>query len=462
MTGSLCALLCIAISAAIISILMLTRRFLLRTHCWKLSVDLVMALAIFKIAAYYLFPAVTRLMNDWKFDVQAMVLPHEIAFIYIIDLTSYAAWALTIIFFTNNIAERFGIEGPGGGNAVTKREKIFVFLVFVLFIISFKDSLAAVFVPDNPGTEDTYFNPFGPFSIACGQVLGCSVVFLGSKAYGRVNWILSAACFLMFLVFASLSGVRGLVIYPMLWFLFLNLTVKKSIRMYVVGGALLIALGLLHGPFMSLRANEGAVSTELMERIAGNGEMGERSLSDELIWRFGELTRMSVGFKRIADDDQYAGFKPVISALYAPMPRHFFPDKPWPGSVDDDKHGSGMYIIHRKVLDTYNMSEFSTGMHAYWEFGLAGVLICSFIAGLYTSFCMTLSSRFGLTGLALLALSFKPWGYNEPKVWMPELILQITQIIIPLAVLWFIAGLLEKFPRFIRTVLPVTVRSVKN
>jgi hypothetical protein len=101
----------------------------------------------------------------------------------------------------------------------------------------------------------------------------------------------------------------------MLWFLFLNLTVKKSIRMYVVGGALLIALGLLHGPFMSLRANEGAVSTELMERIAGNGEMGERSLSDELIWRFGELTRMSVGFKRIADDDQYAGFKPVISAL---------------------------------------------------------------------------------------------------------------------------------------------------
>ena len=450
-------MLCFAIAAAIICILMFTRRFLVKTRYRKLFVELVISLAIFKIAAYYLFPAAARLMNDWKFDVQAMVLPREIAFVYVIDFISYAAWALTIIFFASNIAGRFGVENPGDGIIATKRERILVFLVFLLFMMSFKDSLATVFFPGLADADDTYFNPLGPFSVACGQVLGCSVAFLGPKAYGRVNWVLGVACFLMFLVFASLSGVRGLVIYPVLWLLFLNLTIKKSVKMYVVGGMLLIALGLLHGPFMSLRVNEGAVQTELVERMAGMGEKGERSLPDEVIWRFGELTRMSVGFKRMADDDQYAGFRPILSTLYAPMPRRFFPDKPWPGSIDDDKYGSGMYIIHRKILDTYNMSEFSTGMHAYWEFGLAGVLVCSIIAGLYTSICLILSARFGLTGLALLVLSFKPWGYNEPKIWMPELMLQITQIIIPLAALWFFAGLLEKFPASMRTLLSAVV-----
>jgi hypothetical protein len=252
----------------------------------------------------------------------------------------------------------------------------------------------------------------------------------------------------MFLAFASLSGVRGLIVYPLLWILFLNLTVRKSVGIYLGGAVLLVALGLLHGPFMSLRVFEGAGQAELAERLAGAGEKGERSLEDEVVWRFSELTRMSVGFKRLADDGDYAGFKPIVSAFYAPMPRFFFPDKPWPGSIDEDRYGSGMYIIHRRILDTSNMSEFSTGMHAYWEFGLAGVLLCSAIAGLYTSFCMALFSRFGITGLVLLVLSFKPWGYNEPKIWMPELVLQVTQIIVPLLALWFFAGLLAKTPQF--------------
>jgi len=446
MTSLFWAGLCIAISAAIICMLAMARRFLLATCCPRLFVELVMALAIFKIAVYYLFPATARLVNGWKFDLEIMVLPREIAFVYVIDLISYAVWALTLMFFAKGIHERFGVERlPVDSDAATNRERIFVFLVFLLFAISFKDSVTTVFLPGLTGEEEQGFNPFGPFAVVSGQVLACSVVFLGPRTYGRVNWVLSIPCLLMFLVFASLSGVRGLIIYPLLWLLFLNVTIRKSIKMYVAGGILLLALGFFHGYFMSLRVNEGAPPAGFAERMAGTGEKGDRSLPDEVIWRFGELTRMSVGFKRMADDDEYAGFKPVLSALYAPIPRQFA-EKPWPGSIDDDRYGSGMYIIHRKILDTYNMSEFSTGMHAYWEFGLAGVLAYSLIAGLYTSFCMALFSRFGLTGLALMALSFKPWGYNEPKIWMAELMLQIVQIILPAFVLWFLAGLITKVP----------------
>jgi len=448
-----------ALSVAIICILAITRRFLLVTCCRRLFVELVMALAVFKIAAYYLFPATARLVNGWKFDLEIMVLPYEIAFVYVIDLISYAVWALTLMFFANGIHERIGVEGPAGdSDAATNRERIFVFLIFLLFAISFKDSVATVFFPGLAGEEEQGFNPFGPFAVVSGQVLACSVAFLGSRAYGRVNWVLSIPCLLMFLVFASLSGVRGLIIYPLLWLLFLSVTVRKSIKMYAAGGILLLALGLFHGYFMSLRVNEGAPPAGLAERIAGREEKGDRSLPDEVIWRFGELTRMSVGFKRMADDGEHAGFKPVLSALYAPVPRQFLPEKPWPGSIDDDRYGSGMYIIHRKILDTYNMSEFSTGMHAYWEFGLAGVLAYSLIAGLYTSFCMALFSRFGLTGLALMALSFKPWGYNEPKIWMAELMLQLVQIILPALVLWFLAGLPAKVPGCLSTLLPAEAR----
>lgn len=53
-------------------------------------------------------------------------------------------------------------------------------------------------------------------------------------------------------------------------------------------------------------------------------------------------------------------------------------------------------------------------------------------------FSIKLFRKLGLLGLPLLVCVFKPWGYNDPKIWVSEIMLQMSQIIIPVFALLFI------------------------
>jgi len=99
-----------------------------------------------------------------------------------------------------------------------------------------------------------------------------------------------------------------------------------------------------------------------------------------------------------------------------------------------------MYMIYREVYgyDTYSMTEFSSGGHAYWELGALGVIILPLISGIYIGLCIYYFQRFGIASLALMMTVFKPFGYVDPKIWVADIAMQLFQIIAPLIVFYMI------------------------
>lgn len=145
-------------------------------------------------------------------------------------------------------------------------------------------------------------------------------------------------------------------------------------------------------------------------------------------------------------NDNFAGLQPILSSLYAPLPRSFFPDKPIPGSIGDDKYSMGMYLINADMRgEWWNMTEFFSSAHAYWEFGVLGVVIITIFSAFYISILSIVFLRVGIFGIPLILLFFKPWGYNEPKIWMYEIPLQIFQYIIPAISIMVIIIILRSF-----------------
>ena len=134
------------------------------------------------------------------------------------------------------------------------------------------------------------------------------------------------------------------------------------------------------------------------------------------------------------------------------LPRSVNENKPHPSTIDgEDKYSQGMYLIYKEIYGYHynNMSEFSSGSHAYWEFGWFGVLILPFISGAYVLACVVFFQRFGAFGLALLVGTFKPWGYMEPKMWVSDIVIQVYQLIIPILFLYFLAILTRKARKLI-------------
>ena len=113
------------------------------------------------------------------------------------------------------------------------------------------------------------------------------------------------------------------------------------------------------------------------------------------------------------------------------FPRSINPDKPQPSTtIPDDEFSQGMYQIVKEITQDLanNMTEFPTGGHFYWEFGIFGVIVLSAISALYITLCLRLFSHFGLFAIPLMVAAFKPWGYMDPKIWVSDLIIQIYQI----------------------------------
>ena len=213
----------------------------------------------------------------------------------------------------------------------------------------------------------------------------------------------------------------------------------KPVAVIAVLGTL--GLGTFQSTYLALRstASEGTVS----ERIATLQDAPRESanLAEAIESRIGATSRYSVGFVRMWERGRRAYWAPIANSAWAPVPRLFYPDKPWPTSADGDQYSSGMYLcvgeIHRR--ENYTMTEFLTGSHAYWEFGWAGVIGLSAVAGAFIASCIRFTGRMSGAAAPALLLFFKPWGYNNPKLWVSDIVLELVQIVPALLALWFAA-----------------------
>jgi hypothetical protein len=417
--------------------------------------DITFSVAASHVALFMLAPGVLRLFSNWRSDVAAFVKPSEIVFVYVIELVSFVVWAAAISLpRPGRSFARIGNQDPAGSV-----ERIFVVLVMSVGILIATERLLsgapieASRYGDATATTITerFLWPLTPLCMLSGSVVGTYVLVRGIKAFGRVAWLCAVLGILSYLATFGLGGVRCMIVGPILWGALVARLYhpQRWSRLGIPLFGVLLVLAMAQRNFLSLREVKADATindrlTQLRE-TTGDGD----SLFDATEFRLGAASRYSVGFVRMQQTGGEAGWNPIVNSLYAPIPRVFMPDKPAPTSRDGDQYSTGMYLIVGEIehRTSFSMTDFVTGCHAYWEFGWLGVLALSLVAGLYARSAIWFSGHFREAAAPILLMFFKPWGYNNPKLWVSDIILEVVQLVPPIIVLWLLAKALAAAAR---------------
>lgn len=419
-----------------------------KTNAPKLLIIAIVYFCYVKVSLYYLLPAIMRLISGFHFEYQDGVNPNEVVFLYLIELISwfvYFSVMMLLLIATYGKKKEWKEKKSCGGDG---------FSMFFLFF-----SVTGLLISSFYGLLEYEKGPllqiFSGIFYYCGIVAAPVLLIIYRQNYS--NKFLFILALLGVFLSSLATGTRGAVVYMLLLFVFLAWNIRldnkaKKLTIYLFLG---VALGfLITGgvPNFPVKTdNNGQIVINF--NSASDKRMG-RTVWEEIEWRFGASTRLGTKFITMYDRGDAAGILPIKHSAMGILPRFLNEDKPIPSTVvPDDIYSMGMYLIYRETYghDSYSMTEFPTGSHFYWEFGLMGVLMLSAISSTYMFLCVWLYSKFSLAGVVLLIASFKPWGYMDPKIWVSDAVMQVYQIIIPVIFLYvlycFVCKI--KFARYI-------------
>jgi hypothetical protein len=401
---------------------------------------------------YLLVPAVLRMTLGWASDRRLNVLPVEIVEVYVIEVVSVFVWTLVLRAFRNWPKTENATKAATAG--LTHRIFLGTLLICAMWlnVDSILHGAALVEAGVTGGStvlSDRILWPLSPICQFAGTVVGCYVTVRGPRACGKILWWLGLCGIGVYSVSYGMQGVRGALVWPAMWTVVLLRMYQRRYWLFagIPAVAIIGAVAIFQGSYLSLRETMNKES--LSERVKGL-EQGTSSPNTDVIFtaeeRLGCASRYAVAFVRMWDRGDGAYLKPIVNSLYAPLPRVFFPDKPWPTSRDGDQYTSGMYLIVTELThhENYSMTEFLTGAHAYWEYGWVGVVALSALAALYAMAATGVARQLGFAGPPMLVFFFKPWGYNTPKLWISDAIIELTQIIPAIAAVWITARVLAK------------------
>jgi len=465
------------VSLALLFIVLGTWKMLRRQFPQPLLFDLLAYFVVIKIIMIYLIPAFLRGISDWRLDRAIGAEPFEIATNYTLEFASYSIWLLTIWFAaklpglkrafqnSNEYSNEPAMDSRGEGSDLIRRilrrivgpktqqatetqAKFFMLLLCGFYLFYF-------FSKNHPVLESVYkLQPVALISVffewavmMSGPVVAVYIFSLPRKRVGNFIFFFGVGVAIISMTYGLASGARAQIVGPALWLMFLYLFVsrKKIILIGAIAGIIIVFF--LHSVIIEVRLKEGFSDKSAFEKIGAfvagkKAGAGQDDLLKSMEFRFGEASRVSVAFLRLYNNGMAAGLKPIQTALWVPLPRKFFPDKPQPGSVDGTRKGMGMHVVQGYMrFNPKVMSDFLTGVHAYWELGLFGVVVFSIISGVFVTLCAKYFANFGLAGLPLMMMVLKPW-WNEPKLWISQIILESVTVLIPLVLIWYFAGFL--------------------
>jgi hypothetical protein len=421
-------------------------------------VDLIFFFVFVKILFYYFLPALMRIASGYKFDREDGVSIVDIVLIYSIELISWTVWIIVLLGVFSIVKKYNKKLGLSDFCFLGYSESKIILTVFALGFIAIRTFLLF-------GTESNLLiQVFKSLFFYTGLATGPFLMVLGLRYYGKAIFILGIGSSLFTLL--SLS-TRGAIFYTAMFSFFLVwfiLRDKKSKVIILSGFIILIAIYSTFGGLISGSIIIDESGNVLVDAFVASEKKETRSTIEEIEWRFGASTRMGTAFINLYERGEAAGFNPIKHSLMGFLPRVVNPDKPHPSTLfGDDIYSQGMHIIYREIhgYNTFNMVEFPTGAHFYWEFGIIGVLILSAISGLYVALCANFFSKLGLVAIPLMVAIFKPWGYVDPKIWVSDIAMQVYQIILPLVSLIFIVRFVRYGVKFLKQVTAYSVKPNK-
>ncbi len=398
----------------------------LRVSANSFYIDLIFQVFQLRIILYYTLPAITRFFYLWKNDYLDHVTPFEIVIVYFFELISHIIYYLVMYNLLKQNKKDLSLKTEN--NKVLEVIAVVSLLLYCYFSIS---GFSLNGSSDELPSDNLWM--IKPLMTIVGSVSCFYVFVLGKKYWGKWIIFIAFCTIVIYLGISFFSGVRGTVFWPIIWMFFCAWYFRKEIiRKYLFSGLIiLVLLGMFQGGMVAFRNEESTSFTEFFNFLQSSKNKEDKSLLEEIDYRFGALTRYSVGFIRMTERGYYAGLNPVINSFYSPIPRSIMPDKPVPCSANGDLYSMGMYLCVSEIVhDSYSMVEFSTAAHSYWEIGVLGLLLYSAIPAFYIFFSIKFFRKFDLLGPCFFFSVLKPWGYNDPKIWVSEIIMQIPQIIL--------------------------------
>ena len=189
-------------------------------------------------------------------------------------------------------------------------------------------------------------------------------------------------------------------------------------------------------------------SSNIVEKTSDNNFV--ENLLTEIEYRYGAPSLFGVGFIRMYDKGMPAGFKTEQNSFYSFLPRQIIGEnKPVSGSFDGTEQGMGMYACFKEITGAEGvMSDFYVSSHYYWQFGIFGIFFFSIIAGLFSFFMLLFTSNFLYIGHALWLACFKSF-WLLPKLWVSEMLIMTSTIIIPTLFLIFLCKFIFGITRMI-------------
>ncbi|MCI5217804.1 MAG: hypothetical protein D3914_01085 [Candidatus Electrothrix sp. LOE2] len=427
------SVLCIGICLFIISTALKVRRKVFDNFASGIHVDLIFFTVVYRVSLYMLLPAVMRMVSNFQFERDVAVSPSEILYVYLLEGISYVFWFYGIILFSKKYKSKLTYSSY---DELLNSQRI-LGILFCLVLVS-------MYILKNLSSE--FYSDFYLFHII--DIGFVALIQFGSYTippflvsnFKKFGIIPASIGILGTALALSVTQTRGIYVGTTLWFTFLLWQNKSKIQLYIY---VLLAIGLIvsflqYGGFykINILTEENQITTSGVLLDASNEKLGGKTAIEEIESRFGASTRYATGFIRMRERGAEASIYPIWSSLQGIIPRYFWPDKPEPSSVNGDIHSMGMYLMMNEITGQWwNMCEFPEGLHAYWEFGFLGIVILSIIPAAYVVFVANYFSRFGFLSIPFLLITFKPWGYTSPKLWVSEIIFQIYSIIIPALVL---------------------------
>ena len=425
----------------------------------KVLIELLFFIGYAKIILYYLLPLILRSLSGYQFELEDGINPIKLIKVYAIECISLGIYVTTIFLVAKILFPRKNSSRNNLDQILINPEfaKFFLILISVGFTYFLG---ASIISPGEQGNLIYDISKSGLFFYG-GVSTGPIMMILGGKYLGRKY--LYAGILLTMLGVATIS-TRGALVYLILFIYFLvwYVTRDKISKIFLISTTITFAaIFMIFGgvPKIALSIDD---SGQIQIDAGTSSEKNEgRTALQEIEWRFGAATRMGTNFFVLYDRGDGAGFSPIINSLKSGVPRYFSPEKPIPSTVDpEDIYTQGMYVISREThgYDTFSMVEFPSGGHYYWELGYIGVLFFSILSGIYTTLCLAFFKRFGLMAFSLTLAIMKPWGYMEPKIWLSDAIMQIYQIIIPVAIIYFVYFFSTKIKKIISS----NANNIKN
>ena len=417
------------------------------TH--QIIIHVIFFFSIYKVVMHYLLPFLMRLWSNFNYVREDGIAISDLSFLYFIETISWVPWLLGFLLVAN-FNRGNGLQLSVNDFVLFRSPATKSLLVFLAIGSIPYRIVTGGFLADVDFSLPLYIELFKSLLIYGGPPSSVTLLVVGFTSWGWKYGLLGVVSTASFLTTIT---TRGAIIYSIVFMIFLSFYfVRNKMKLLMVGvlcGAPLFVLYFGFGGLPKVYLNSDTDAQSIIEVGISSDKHAGRSSLDEIEWRFGALTRMSVPFIYMYDRGDSAGINPIKHSLLGFLPRSINPNKPHPSTVDPyDFFSQGMYMIYREIYgaNSFSMVEFSTGGHAYWEFGWIGVFVLPFISGIYVAMCAYYFQWIGFSSVALILVLFKPFGFVDPKIWVSDIVMQIYQIIMPLTLLvllWFLWVLIK-------------------